>query len=608
MIRIGKPDALSISIRKQTLRRFKLNLLAASAMCVAALILTPSGVVAQGTVSFEIQRAETLIAQGDYVEALAAVRSASASAPSDYRIRYYSAMALLGLQRFDEARTEAELALSLAPGEDRPSVERLMAAIDLQSVSLTAEADAEAALASGLTGRAARLFAQAFDADNSKSDPAFRAAEIYAGSMGQPVDAVKILRRVEAQSPDSAARERAKRELDRLASVVRPFVDDLLIKAMARIDAGDASGAEALVTEASELDPERREVVIEKLRLSALGNDGRALEADFLGLASKNIKIESVMPVLPRSAYWAEQAWMRELLEDYQGAEYARKMLNYLRMDKVFRDCASCPELMLIPPGRFTMGERWRPEGGTDGFASPPRDVQIGYALAVGRYPVTWDEYDVCVADGVCQQTRVIITCGTATTNIPGCPSEYKRRSPHVTVLREPFDSRGSMRRATWNDANVYATWLSRKTGQTYRLLSEAEWEYVARAGTTTRHYWGDHRPNEDCQTRLLNSIDYSCAYKRSGVLGANLPVGAFLPNPWGIYDLIRGDNWLLDCYTTYDNSALKNDGSAYVINGCSERASRGFSSNLGTTYRNKWPVNTYCCGEIRVAREVPNL
>lgn len=118
----------------------------------------------------------------------------------------------------------------------------------------------------------------------------------------------------------------------------------------------------------------------------------------------------------------------------------------------VFQDCPLlCPEMAVIGPGTFTMGE--------DGLSreTPTHKVTIGYSFAVGRYDVTFDQWDACVADGGCG--------GYA----PSDAGWGRGRRPVINV--------------SWNDAQSYVAWLSRKTGKHYRLVSEAEWEYVARAG-----------------------------------------------------------------------------------------------------------------------------
>ncbi|MBL8527052.1 MAG: SUMF1/EgtB/PvdO family nonheme iron enzyme, partial [Burkholderiales bacterium] len=128
---------------------------------------------------------------------------------------------------------------------------------------------------------------------------------------------------------------------------------------------------------------------------------------------------------------------------------------------ETFRDCDQCPEMVVVPAGSFTMGSP-RGEGSDD--ERPQHEVTIARAFAVGKYPITFDEWDACVAAGGCKYK-------------PEDAGWGRSRRPAINV--------------SWNDAQEYVAWLSKKTGKPYRLLSEAEWEYAARGGTTTRYPWG---------------------------------------------------------------------------------------------------------------------
>ena len=130
---------------------------------------------------------------------------------------------------------------------------------------------------------------------------------------------------------------------------------------------------------------------------------------------------------------------------------------------ETFRDCADCPELVVVPAGSFMMGS---PAAEKDRSANegPQRRVTIAKPFAVGKFEVTFAEWDVCVAEKGCTQK----------------PETSWGRG------RQPVHS------VSWDDAKQYVAWLSKKSGQSYRLLTEAEWEYAARAGTTTRYSFGD--------------------------------------------------------------------------------------------------------------------
>ncbi len=165
---------------------------------------------------------------------------------------------------------------------------------------------------------------------------------------------------------------------------------------------------------------------------------------------------------------------------------------------RTFRDCEYCPEMVVIPAGSFTMGspasEPWR---GT--YEGPQHRVTIGYSFAVGKYPVTRDEYARFASE----------TSANFGWQHPGIAQTG--RDPVVNV--------------SWDDAKAYVAWLSQKTGHSYRLLSESEYEYADRAGTSTAYWWGD---------------DWNCSHANAGGCGHNgtVPVGSYPPNAFGLYDM----------------------------------------------------------------------
>ena len=240
-----------------------------------------------------------------------------------------------------------------------------------------------------------------------------------------------------------------------------------------------------------------------------------------------------------------------------------------------FRDCPECPELVVVPAGSFMMGS---PEGEEDRFndEGPLHEVRIDYPLAVGAYAVTFDEWDACVSDGGCGGYR------------PDDNGWSRGARPVISV--------------SWEDAQRYVKWLSWKTGKGYRLLSESEWEYVARAGTRTRYWWGDgigrNRANCDgCGSRWDDE--------------QTAPVGSFSPNAFGLYD-VHGNvwEWVEDCWNgSYDGAPT--DGSAWVSEDCDcdQRVLRGGSwfdgpGYLRSAYRN-WNTTgfRYFIIGFRVAR-----
>jgi formylglycine-generating enzyme required for sulfatase activity len=216
----------------------------------------------------------------------------------------------------------------------------------------------------------------------------------------------------------------------------------------------------------------------------------------------------------------------------------------------MFKECDKCPEMIVVPAGSFTMGSPLNePERSLD--EDPRHQVTIGNAFAVGKFAVTFDEWDACVTDGGCNGFR------------PSDEGWGRDRRPAIHV--------------SWNDAKAYVAWLSRKTGKGYRLLSEAEREYVARAGTMTTFWWGS-----SITPRQAN-YDGNFAYNK-GAKGEyrrkTLQVDSFEPNPWGLYQ-VHGNvwEWVEDCWH-HDYRGAPVDGTAWTdaAGHCSYRVLRGGS------------------------------
>jgi formylglycine-generating enzyme required for sulfatase activity len=223
------------------------------------------------------------------------------------------------------------------------------------------------------------------------------------------------------------------------------------------------------------------------------------------------------------------------------------------------RDCdTSCPEMVIVPPGSFTIGSPLS-ELGRGSDENPQRIVTIAHTLAVGKYPVTRGEFAAFVKDtgrtlGPCEHwdgNSFRIEEGTYWSGA------FRQTDQHPVIC------------VNWDDSQAYVQWLSRKVGKRYRLLREAEWEYAARAGTTTPWYWG---PSEANLCRYANGADLSA--KAQGVIAPSFvscddkyahtsPVGSLGPNQFGLYDM--GGNvgeWVEDCYhDTYADAPT--DGSA---------------------------------------------
>lgn len=216
------------------------------------------------------------------------------------------------------------------------------------------------------------------------------------------------------------------------------------------------------------------------------------------------------------------------------------------------KDCDVCPEMVVVPAGEFNMGSAGS-EQGHDANESPRHTVTFARPFAIGKYEVTFDEWDACVAEKACAA-------------VPDDGWGRARRP----VIHVNFDM-----------ANGYARWLSKKTGKHYRLPSEAEWEYAARGGSTTAWFWGDE-PTQACQfgnvgDQALKSEhpDWPLHSCNDGYAKTS-PVGSFKPNKFGLHDTVGNVwEWVDDCYNPTYQGAPAN-GSAWLSGDCVRRVDRG--------------------------------
>ena len=211
-----------------------------------------------------------------------------------------------------------------------------------------------------------------------------------------------------------------------------------------------------------------------------------------------------------------------------------------------FADCAQCPQMVNIAAGEFTMGS---PASELYRGAEAQHRVKIP-AFALGQYEVTFDEWEACVADGGCGRHR------------PDDQGWGKGKHPVIGV--------------SWDDAKAYVAWLSSKTGKQYRLPSEAEWEYAARAGTATPFSYG--ATITTAQANFDGTTGYAGAPK-----GLNrqktTTVGSFPANAFGLYDM-HGNvwEWMEDCWSDEYTAANPSDGKPYLKPNCGGHVMRGGS------------------------------
>jgi len=218
-----------------------------------------------------------------------------------------------------------------------------------------------------------------------------------------------------------------------------------------------------------------------------------------------------------------------------------------------FRDCAQCPEMVILPAGSFEMGAD---DSDPDAYTNevPRHTVTIGHAFAIGVTEVTFAQWDACVARNGC-------------THRPSDQGWGRGDMPVIDV--------------SWNDAVDYVTWLSAHTGVAYRLPSEAEWEYAARAGAQGQHYWPGDRAS-GCRYANMADMTAAADYPEWDTVACDdghvvsAPVGSFDPNAFGLHDTLGNVwEWVQDCWNDSYRGAPA-DGSAWLAGDCRERVLRG--------------------------------
>ncbi len=241
-----------------------------------------------------------------------------------------------------------------------------------------------------------------------------------------------------------------------------------------------------------------------------------------------------------------------------------------VKSTEAIQDCPNCPSMIVIPAGRYIMGDN-----NGDRSERPAHSVTIAQPFAISKYEITTGQWKECVAASHCSFKAE--TSGT--------------------------DADTPARDISWNDAQQYVRWLSQTTKQTYRLPTEAEWEYAARAGTSTRFWWGDkigtgHANCKNCGEPWDHATP--------GV------VAAFPPNPFGLYGMNGGVwEWVSDCWNRSHEGAPA-DGRSRDQPDCREHVIRGGSWRDDATYvhsasRFKYDTNVrYLMNGFRVVKTLP--
>jgi formylglycine-generating enzyme required for sulfatase activity len=274
---------------------------------------------------------------------------------------------------------------------------------------------------------------------------------------------------------------------------------------------------------------------------------------------------------------WFNESFIRQQLNrvfnegPYQAANFKDFVLKpeeerALTRLASFHECRKdCPEMIVVPAGDFMMGSPDN-EKGREPNEGPQHKVTITRRFAVSKFLVTFADWDACALVG-------------------GCPREGGVNDHGWGRVNQPVIN------VNWDDAQAYVAWLRRMTGKEYRLLSEAEWEYAARAGTMTAFYWGDELDKE-------NANCHRCENPWSKLQTS--PVGSFKPNRFGLYDMAGNVwQWVQDCYNE-DYNGAPTDGFPWTAGDCTKRVVRGAS----WYYYPKDPRSAYRYGDKKDDRD----
>ena len=286
-----------------------------------------------------------------------------------------------------------------------------------------------------------------------------------------------------------------------------------------------------------------RQKDIEDERLRAEAAERSAVLARRRTRRSQLVSLASICAAIAIAAY-ANYDWLKEKvygLANTSALNSARE--RALKPGNSFKECRDCPEMVVLPAGKFRMGVP--PDQGSE-FEHPEHKVTIARPFAVSKFELTFDAWDACAAYGDCD---------------PRVKDRWGRgQQPVINV--------------SWDDVQTYVKWLSRITGKAYRLLSESEYEYAARAGSETKYPWGDEIERNGQAMANCKGCGSQWDDKQTA------PVGSFFANAFGLYDMVGNLwEWTEDCWR--DNyKGAPDDGLPWTVGDCSRRVVRGGAWN----------------------------
>ena len=393
------------------------------------------------------------------------------------------------------------------------------AAAEKAAAEKAAAEKAAAAATAAAAAREAERKAAAAEAERKAAEKA--AAEEAARKAAQKAAAAEAARKA---AQKAAAAEAARKAADKAAAE------------KAARKAADKAAAEEVTRKAAAKEAARKAAAEEAARKAA------AKEATRKAAAEEAARKAAAAAAAARKA--AEKAAAEaKTAESARRAAESKAAGTKPSVVKTFKDCGACPEMIALPAGSFTMGSN-----SGDLSEAPPHQVHIGYSFAISRFEITAAEWKACFTDG-------------------GCDYLPKRKG---------MTAASPVHNLSWLDARQYVKWLSKKTGKKYRLPSEAEWEYAARAGTKTEYWWGNAvgEGNANCK-----NCGGDWNRKRPAV------VDSYSANPFGLQGM-NGSvwEWVADCWFESYKGA-PHDGSARDRKDCQSRVLRGGSWRNDASY-----------------------
>ena len=334
-----------------------------------------------------------------------------------------------------------------------------------------------------------------------------------------------------------------------------------LLQQQAEENGENLAAAQRLIVAAGE----RQEEILQRLKV-ILDNDTAGIKEAELNLQRWQVRwiklylaqsgcepSEELALLYDAQTRGAISCWQESRGETPTGFLSHKTIRLLLKSPVSFRDCDDhCPTMALIPPGEFLMGSEASEE---DGKANekPRHSVEIAYPFAAGAYEVTLEEWQACVDEG-------------------GCSPVPLRRHGESDNGRRPVTY------VTWHDANAYTEWLSDRTGMVYRLPSEAEWEYAARANTTTPFYSGLAIMSKQANFDGRYDWRVGSALTPNVFMGRTQETGLLEPNAFGLHDVHGNANeWTQDCYVSHYRGAPA-DGRPRFTDNCVRRVVRSGS------------------------------